>query len=175
MQRLRIDLAELADAFEHSGAEISYYLDLENGAVVMLGQATRHMLDQLYETVAPGERQSFDLDAALARRELVAWLKDDLRTAHRIDRGFGSRYLQVPASDSFEGYADMKAFIETLSDRPFAERLWSAIQGKGPSRRFKDALATQPALEQRWYAFKDRQVHERISAWLAANDLEAEP
>ena len=173
MKRLRIDLGELAFAFEHSSWEISYYLDTETGAVLMVGEESRRMLNHIYETHGDQERR-VDLDAVLARRELVQWVKDDLKIAHRIDSGFGSRYLQVPESDSLEGYADMKAFIETLDDRPFADKLWSAIQGKGAFRHFKDTLAAQPGEQQRWLAFKDEQVHLRIAGWLESIGIEAE-
>jgi len=173
MKRLRIDLGELAFAFEHSSWEISYYLDTESGEVLMVGEESRRMLDHIYETYG-GEQRRVDLDAVLARRELVQWVKDDLKVAHRIDSGFGSRYHQVPESDSLEGYADMKAFIETVADQPFADKLWSAIQGKGAFRRFKDTLASQPAEEQRWLAFKDEQVRLRTAEWLESIGVEAE-
>ena len=173
MKRLRIDLGELAFAFEHSSWEISYYLDTESGEVLMVGEESRRMLDHIYETYG-GEQRTVDLDAVLARRELVQWVKDDLKVAHRIDSGFGSRYHQVPESDSLEGYADMKAFIETVADQPFADKLWSAIQGKGAFRRFKDTLATQPPEEQRWLAFKDEQVRLRTAEWLESIGVEAE-
>jgi Uncharacterised protein family (UPF0158) len=173
MKRLRIDLGELAYAFEHGSWEISYYLDTESGEVLLVGEESRRMLDHIYETYGDQERH-VDLDAVLGRRELVEWVKDDLKTAHRIDSGFGSRYLQVPESDSLEGYADMKGFIETVENHAFADKLWSAIQGKGAFRRFKDALAAQPGEEQRWLAFKAEQVRLRIAGWLVSNDIEVE-
>ena len=174
MKRLRIDLVELADAFEHGSWELSYYLDSESGEILMVGQETRHMLDHILETYGDETRQ-VDIDAALQHRDLVAWMKDDLKTAQRIDSGYGSRYLQVPESDSLEGYADMKAFIESLDDeRKFADRLWSAIQGKGAFRRFKDTLAAQPAVEARWFAFKDEQVRRRSATGLESIGGEAE-
>ena len=173
MKRLRIDLGELAFAFEHGSWEISYFLDTESGEVLLVREESRRMLDHIYETYGGVERR-VDLAAVLQRRELVEWLKDELQTAHRIDSGFGSRYFQVPVSDSLEGYADMKAFIESVDDRQFADRLWSAIQGKGAARHFNATLAAQPAAEPRWLAFKDEQVRLRIAGWLESIGIEAE-
>ena len=175
MKRLRINMIDLAEAFELGGQDFAYYLDRETGEVLMVGSEAQHLLNQIYEAAGSAEPGApVDLDGALERRGVGNWLKETVKTAHRIDRGFGSRYLQVPESDSFAGYADMKAFIESVPDRAFADRLWTAIQGKGAFHRFKDTLAAQPALEQRWFKFKEEQMRARMAEWLAAQEIEAE-
>jgi Uncharacterised protein family (UPF0158) len=174
MKRLRIDLSKLGFAFEHSNWETSYYLDVETGEVLMVGEETHRMLERIYESQGGKSAAEVDIDSALEQRELAGWASDSLKTAHRIEAGFGARYVQVPASDSFEGYADMKAFIETTGDETLHDTLWSAIQGKGALRRFKDTLAARPGEGNRWLAFKEEQVLRRITEWLESIGIEAE-
>jgi hypothetical protein len=174
MKRLKIDLAELGFAFESSSWAMSHYLDTETGAVVMVTEDTRHMLDDLNEMYS-GESELLDnFDDIVGRKGLTNEVKGDLRLAYEIEQGFGTRYVKIPETDSIEGYADMKAFIETVTDIRLQETLWHAMQGKGAFRRFKDVLLDHPSERDRWFAFKDAQVRERVLDWLKSEDIEAE-
>jgi uncharacterized protein UPF0158 len=174
MKRLKIDLAELGFAFESSSWAISHYLDTETGAVVMVTEDTRHMLDDLNEMYS-GESDLLDnFEDIVGRKGLANEVKGDLKMAYEIEQGFGTRYIKVPETDSIEGYADMKAFIETVTDTHLKETLWSAIQGKGAFGRFKAVLLDHPAERDRWHAFKEAQVRMRVLDWLESEDIEAE-
>ena len=169
--RLVLSLADLSDAFERASGETSYYLDIETGELHIVAEETRRMLYALQEMYG-AEDGTLDIEAALARRDLGARLKDALRLAQRIEAGYGARYRKVPESDSMAGYADMKAFIESIQEVQLRESLWQVIQGRGAAERFRDALLAHPAEQARWDEFKRRQVHQRVLAWLESEGLE---
>jgi len=49
MKRLRVELGELAFAFENTSWEMSHYLDLETGQVITITNETRWKLESIYE------------------------------------------------------------------------------------------------------------------------------
>ena len=171
-KRLTTALTDLGSAFENCSGEASYYLDVETGEILLVVEETRRMLYALYEMYGGENDEPIDLEEALERRDLIPQAKNNLRTAHRIEAGFGARYLKIPESDSIEGYADMKAFIESIQEVQLRESLWQVIQGRGAAERFRDALLAHPAEQARWDEFKRRQVHQRVLAWLESERLE---
>jgi Uncharacterised protein family (UPF0158) len=78
------------------------------------------------------------------------------------------RWLAVHGEGSREGYRDMELFIASVEDPGRAERLASAIRGRGAFRRFKDELARWPGELERWYAFSEERQRGRARSWLAA-------
>ena len=60
MRELKVNLKDLADAFDNGFDEITYYLDLETGEVVMVTEESRHLLTELSEV-----EQAETLEAAL--------------------------------------------------------------------------------------------------------------
>ncbi len=173
MQKLQIDLGELAMAFEDATWERSYYLDLETGQVVWITQETRWQLESIYEeTYDPDSEAPVELSDVLQDYDLADWQKEDLLEADRVDRFYGSRYIGVPEADSHEGYRDMERFILTIQDERLQDRLWQAIEGRGAFRRFKDVLAGHYREEKRWYAFQDDRIRARILDWLESKGIE---
>jgi uncharacterized protein UPF0158 len=173
MRRVKVDLPELEIAFENASWQVSYYLDLDSGEVLHISDETRHMLDDLNEMYSGETDEAVNFDDIVARRELANWVKDELRTAHQIEQGYGVRFIQVPETDAHEGYQDMKGFIETVRDERLREQLWRVIQGQGAFRRFKDTLLDDPHERERWFAFKEAAVRQRITDWLEAEGIEA--
>jgi hypothetical protein len=77
------------------------------------------------------------------------------------------RWLVVHGEGSREAYRDMELFIASVEpDR--AERLATAIQGRGAFRRFKDQLARWPGELERWYALSEERQLGRARSWLTA-------
>jgi hypothetical protein len=113
-------------------------------------------------------------EAALADWDLPDWQRDLVREADRGEAGFGKRYIRVPQADSHEGYADMEAFIETVTHERLAERLSRAThsEGRGAFRRFKDVLLDYPDERERWFAFRDARQRERVVQWLRDEGIE---
>src|SRR5512140_3421954 len=148
-----LDMSRLCNAFEQSSGVLSFYLDVESGAIERVGEDTRRMLYALQEMYSADDG-SLDIEMALARRDVGARLKDDLRAAQRIETGFGGRYRKVPESDSMDRYADMKAFAASAADSGQRERLWHALQGAGAPARFEAALRDAPGDAERWHTFR---------------------
>ncbi|NEO84793.1 MAG: hypothetical protein F6J87_11145 [Spirulina sp. SIO3F2] len=87
------------------------------------------------------------------------------------DEAFMARYLLIPQDDSWEGYADMEAFIDTVTDPILQDKLAIAIDGSGAFRRFKNVLLGEPERE-RWFQFKNERVQRRVVEWLALEGFE---
>jgi hypothetical protein len=153
-RKLEIDWGELSAAFQSGFSEMQYYLDLETGKVVMVTDEARWYLEE-----PPDE-------------ELHEWQQQMIQEARQVEKGYGTRYIQVPQQDSHEGYRDMERFAATVRDRHLQDRLWRAIQGRGAFRYFKDVLYDHPDEQERWFAFSDRCVHERMLDWLETQDIE---
>ena len=115
------------------------------------------------------------VQAALERvyqLDRVADVGDFVREADQVEAGFGERYIRVPQADSHQGYADLEAFIETVTHERLAERLSRAIQGRGAFRYFKDVLLDFPDERERWFAFRDSRQRERVLEWLKSEGIE---
>ena len=175
-RRVRIDLADLAEAFDDASWEVSTFLDLDTGNVIRITAEVRDELEALYAELSeePADEGSYRVTfaAALEHRERPGWMHELLLEADAVEGGLGTRFLRVPEADSREGYGEMQAFIETVSSPRLQERLWAAIRGRGAFRRFKDVLASAPAERERWFAFKDARLRQRVLAWLADEGIE---
>ena len=97
--------------------------------------------------------------------ELEAML-DDRELLHVV--GFASRN---------DGWWDMAEFIERVEDGELADRLLSAINGKGAFRRFADLLHRPEHADvlTRWTLFRDERQLGRARSWLAAHGLRPTP
>lgn len=175
-RRLRVNWADLADAFDDASLDVSAYLDLDTGDVVPVTAEVGQELEAIYVEVAeePPEEEAYRaaFAAALERRRPPAWMHELLEEADALEGGLGTRFIRVPNADSREGYGDMPAFIETVTSRRLQESLWDALRGRGAFRRFKDVLAGYPGERERWFAFKDSRPCERVRAWLADEGIE---
>ena len=175
-RRVRIDLADLAEAFDDASWEVSTFLDLDTGNVIRITAEVRDELEAIYAELPeePADEGSYRVTfaAALEHRERPGWMHELLLEADAVEGGLGTRFLRVPEADSREGYGEMQAFIETVSRPRLQERLWAAIRGRGAFRRFKDVLASAPAERERWFAFKDARLRQRVLAWLADEGIE---
>jgi Uncharacterised protein family (UPF0158) len=168
MRRLKIDLEELADAFQ-SGGSLGIqrsYLDLETGRVIPIeetlfdeleGEDTDSLDEELVGDPMPGE---------------AAWLQEARAQAREVAEQLGTRYIEVPSDDMREAYHDMEAFIATVEDDGLRHRLESAIKGRGAFRRFKDVLSQRFHERECWFRFSAARVEERIREWLASEEIE---
>ena len=173
MRKLTINLSDLIDAFDNDSWEATYYLDLDSGEVILVTDETRGELNAIYKQIDQAGDELAQFDEGLRRRGLPDWMQAAVREADQVEQGFGTRYVEVPRSDSNEGYRDMEAFIDTVHDRRLQYWLWDAINGRGAFRRFKDVLAGHPGERERWFAFKDDRMRQRILEWLESEEVEA--
>jgi hypothetical protein len=168
-RKLRVDLSELEFAIDQHDPEITYYLDLETGRIVPLSDTTRYELESMLEEY-DGEEP--DLPSLIAELEVQDWEKDALLEGYRIEMGERERYLQVPASDSRQGFEDMQDFAETVRDRALRPRLETALRGRGPFRAFKNTLSGFPKDRERWFAFQNERIRRRALDWLESQGIE---
>lgn len=173
MRKLEVDLGDLAFAFESSFDELSNYLDLETGEIVVVSYDTRRELEAIYEEMNVEEGEAAPaLADLLAAENWPDWQKQMVLQADEVERGCGERFITVPELDSHEAYRDMEDFIATVRSPHLRELLEVAITGRGAFRRFKDVLYNDPHEEKRWFAFRDAQMIERVREWLADHDIE---
>jgi hypothetical protein len=81
-------------------------------------------------------------------------------------------YLRVDPVSSREQYRWMEAFIATVEDPEFRDKLVRAIDGKGAFRRFKDVLMGYPVDRERWFAFRSERLRACMEAWLTAHGIQ---
>ncbi len=173
MRKVKVDLSEIADAMDNDFDEHHYYLDLETGEVVLVQDEFRDELEEIYEEMyGDGDEPRMSLDEALATRNIPEWQKESIRVAHLVEEGFGTRCIEIPRRESRDGYGDMEAFIETVSDQRLQDRLWRAIGGRGAFRYFKDTLLDYPKERERWLAFEQERIKQRVLEWLEDEEIE---
>ncbi|MFQ5879762.1 MAG: UPF0158 family protein [Dehalococcoidia bacterium] len=162
-----VELSALEDAFVHGGWELRHYLDLETGDVVAVADEVNRELEEIYGQLGEeGSELEQDVASAIGGRDVPPWEKEALLEAHRVEEGFGTRYLAIPWVEASDAYRDMEAFIPTVEERSLQERLWHAIGGRKPFRRFRDILGAHPAERERWFKFESAMVRERVLEWL---------
>ena len=176
VRRLAIDLEALTLAMESQSGEVDWYLDLETGDLVMVTSEARSLLEDAYEGL--GDRDGVtraDLAAALERSGGPEWQREFAIQVDEVERGDGVRFVPVPPTESWRGYADMEEFIATLDDEVLRERLSDAIRGRGAFGRFKDVLSRSGEMLDVWYAFKNARERARALRWLESEGIEATP
>jgi len=174
LRKLAVDLSDLAEAIENNTDDMAYFLDTETGQVILLTAEARDEHGALIAALGEVDPDQWAeaFEAALAASDVPEWEQDLVRDAERVETGFGERYLRVPEADTHEGYADMEAFIETVTTARLRDQLARAIVGKGAFRRFKDTLLEAPAERERWFAFQAARQRERAREWLASEGVE---
>lgn len=172
-RRLKVDLADLESALEETSWEASWYLDLETGQALRIDDETRQELEALYAKFTDAEgRLTVELTTFLKESDLPEWRKEALAEADMVEKGYSSRFVQVPHADTRQDYQDLEEFIDTIEDEWLRDQLSRAIRGRGAFRRFRDVIADFPEERERWFAFKSSQVRARILAWLASEGIE---
>lgn len=171
MRRVKVNLADVVDAFDNGFPELHYYLDCHTGDVVMVSDEARLALERVDE-VMNGGKSKITFEEALQQANPLYADEDELRVAEAVEAGFGTRFIEIPRRGSHEGYRDMELFIETVDDRHLQNRLQHAIDGRGAFRRFKDTLIDYPTERERWFAFEQERAQRRALEWLAAEQIE---
>ncbi len=172
-RKLKIDMSELAFALNHSPGQISYYLDIETGAVMYVTVETELQLERLTDRLGSSpDALDAVLNAIREDTQLQDWQKQELTEAAQINAGYEERYIPVPFTNSRAGYEDMEAVIDTVEDAHLRERLEDAIQGRGAFRRFKNIVENHPTERERWFQFKAERLRQRVLRWPNACGIE---
>jgi len=166
----RIDLEDLAQAFDDTSPEASHYLDLDTGAVIRVDDETRREMEELLEGLEDSEnRDAFC--TPLVRHDLPDWQREFVELAYDVEFDARGRFRAIPAAESHEGYRDMEDFADTVQDDKLGELLGVALNGRGAFRRFKDVLVAYPDERDRWFRFKNERLRKRALEWLASEKI----
>lgn len=175
MHKIPISLLDLEDGFTNSFDELTYYLDLHTGKVVLVTESDRAILDSAWENLDNDTMLGEELlRQYLQEANLPAWQVESALEALPVELDGDDRFCPIPQQTSWESYSDMEAYIETLSEGHLADLLAVAIRGKGAFRRFKDVLGDYPAQRQAWFSFDTARKRERMRAWLDSLETEFE-
>jgi hypothetical protein len=143
---LQIDWDELEAAFENRNEDLTYYVDLVTGQVILEGE---------------GEDAHFDEDAEM----------DDAVEMETAPRGETTRSYIVSFTDDDE-IDWMDEFIEgddTLA--PALKDKLSELIAQGPPQSFKDELRHHADVRARWFLFRSERLHEVMDAWMESNGI----
>ena len=176
MRKVKVDMSELALAFETDFPEASSLLNVETGEVLMVTDEVREAIDEFFEEtdIKEGEDPKAKFEEWLKEYHCPEWQRDSIREAYLVETDSGERFIQMPTQESRDGYRDMAEFAEAVGDRHLQELLSVALNGKGAFRRFKDVLADYPDTRKQWFEFSEQKVKERILEWLESEEIEVE-
>ena len=157
------DISEVAYVMSdiESGVNDDAYLDVETGEVV--------------RDLIGGKDLDYDSDEALLDALALEGYdvdEEDIRIHDVIEKGGGTRYLRIPHVEPWQGYQDMKDFVDVVTMDRVRELLEVAIDGSGAFRRFKDVLARYPSWEKQWFAFQRAKEEFRVKEWLEGKGYE---
>ena len=128
VRKLKIDLNELALAFQEDLPEFSHYLDLETGRVLCVdNQLVGEDAEDYSEPIEDLDEDLGTLGGHFHGKE-PDWIETARMEAEEIEAGLGTRYIEVAHDDPREAYRDMEAFIATVEDKRLQNRLGKAIE-----------------------------------------------
>jgi hypothetical protein len=158
LRHLPVDLIEMEIAFDNSSTDMSYYLDLETGHVVLVTAEARRAIE-----TEPHSGDEVD--------ECPASVQDAVDDARQVADG-DERFVAIPSQRARGNLSDIQEFIGTVANESLRERLWDAIQGHGAFDRFREILARYPEERERWFEFEQDCTMQRIMDWLADEGIE---
>ena len=82
------------------------------------------------------------------------------------------RFIQIPENDPHERYEEMTEFADGVTDFKLRDKLYAALESKGPFRKFKDVLLNYPDERKEWFACVDEKIQQRVLYWLKENEIE---
>jgi hypothetical protein len=179
MRKVRVDLSELVSAQETNFPEMSHFLDLETGEVVMSTEDDSSAAEDFLEQVEIQGDESDEVIQAkvqewIKESDFPEWEEEGIASAVLVEMHFGERFINIPAEESHDGYNDMADFASTMKDEHLERLLSVALNGKGAFRRFKDVLYDYPEERERWFEFSQDCKEKRAREWLESEDIEIE-
>lgn len=101
-----------------------------------------------------------DMDEAYTGEPCIDW--DDEENEER--------YIDIPKIDSNEAFNVMTKFAQRTESDP-EDKLFEALNGNKPFRRFKDALYELDLWEE-WNKFENKHAVEAIQSWIERFELD---
>ena len=143
---LQIDWDELEAAFENRNEDLSYYVDLVTGQVILEGE---------------GEDTHFNEASEI----------EDAVPDEAAPRGETTR-LNVESFTDEDEIDWMDEFIEgdEAMSPELKERLYDLVAA-GTPHKFKDELRHHADIRDRWFIFRSERLHEVMDAWMESNKI----
>lgn len=148
-KEIKIDTQNFIEALEDNSFTFSYFLDLENGNVVIL---ENDLFDEELED------EPLDLDGY----------------NHEIVESNPDRFMFIEPIESHESFEIMENFTLSLSDDIIKNRLSIALSKRKPFRHFKDELYNFPEVQKEWYQFQKEELKIIAYDWLKIHNIKAE-
>jgi len=152
-KEIKIDSEDLINALEDHSDSFAYFLDLENGNIVMF---SKDSFEEEFDEESDDE--SLNLDGY--NREAVESQPD--------------RFISIEPIRSDESFNIMEDFTAALPDDLIKDRLNSALSKRKPFRHFKDELYDFPEVQKEWYIFHEEEMKKIAREWLEAYDIKFE-
>jgi hypothetical protein len=143
---LQIDWDELEVAFENRNQDLTYYVDLVTGQVILEGE---------------GEDAHFDEDT-----EMDDAVPDEAAPRGEITRLYVDSFTDDDEIDWMDEFIEGDAAIS-----PELKKTLSDLVATGPPQAFKDALRQHADVRARWFIFRSERLHEVMDGWMEANKI----
>jgi GNAT superfamily N-acetyltransferase len=102
----------------------------------------------------------------LDTQEVAVLSKDDTELIHDDFETNSDRYIPQPDWGPSEGFRLMERFAAGLHNALIRAELSAALdRGRGVFRAFKNTLTQYPEAEKLWFAYKDREMKNEVIAW----------
>ena len=148
-KELKIDSEDLINALEDHSDSFDYFLDLENGNVVLLSS------DDFEDEF---EEDPVNLDGY----------------NHEIVENNPGRFIFINPISSRESFKIMEDFVSTILNELIKNTLSIALSKRKPFRNFKDELNHLPEIQKEWYKYHEIEMEKLAYEWLKDNDITAE-
>lgn len=152
---MKVDIDALASELEMSFDELDMYLDLETGEVITVSD------EEMRIAIASEEGEDFS--------SYSEWEKEAIEIALKIYVN-SDRYKLLPKMSSHEAYEIMSDFCATVNAASVREKLFEALEGRGPFRKFKD-MVLHFGIEQDWYAYRSEKIKAFAIKWCDENGV----
>jgi ribosomal protein S18 acetylase RimI-like enzyme len=124
-------------------------------------ELTEALIDEILFFMEDQSRE-FYLDA---QKEIVVSTDSDEFEQDAFDAG-DSRYISLPDWGPSDGFRLMERFTAGLHNALIREELSAALdRGRGVFRAFKDTLSQYPEAEKLWYTYKEREMKREVISW----------
>jgi hypothetical protein len=173
-RRLKIDLAELAEAFEYNDFGVRCYLDKVSGDILRVTDEANRVVEDIHEALGDDALPARIRAYLAGRTDIPDWQIDEILSAYRVEEAYGLDVVEILQVETWEAYRDMADFVDTVAQPNLRDRLADAIEGRGAFSRFKQTLASDMNERERWFAFKDERMRQRVLDWLDSEGIELE-
>jgi len=136
-----VNLKIIIEALEMTMENLSQYLDIETGEIILISDDDAFDLDDLEDQVSPEQIEENP-----------------------------KRYLLLPDKYEIHEWSIMQEFANSIETAEISEQLLTALRGKGAFRYFKDTAARLGVLD-RWYLFRTEQLTMIAKQWCDANEI----